>query len=50
MFAVGIKPDVAVERTLAGVAAGRDELLEAAFTALTGRAAGEMRALALNGR
>ncbi|MDX2008464.1 MAG: S41 family peptidase [Meiothermus sp.] len=50
MFAVGIKPDVAVERTLAGVAAGRDELLEAAFTAVTGRAAGEMRALALNGR
>lgn len=36
LMTVGILPTLPVERTLAGVAAGRDELLEAAFTAVGG--------------
>lgn len=37
LFAVGIEPDILVERTIEGVAAGRDELLEAAVSYLTGQ-------------
>lgn len=43
MFALGIQPNIAIERTVAGVAAGRDELLEAAFTVVTQRSAQEMQ-------
>ena len=43
LMAVGIQPTLPVERTLPGVAAGRDEVLEAAFRALTGREAAEIR-------
>ncbi len=37
LFTVGITPDIPVERTQAGIAAGRDELLEQAFTAISGQ-------------
>jgi C-terminal processing protease CtpA/Prc len=34
---VGIRPTVPVERTLAGIAAGRDEVLEKALAVVEGR-------------
>ncbi|MBL8165925.1 MAG: hypothetical protein JNJ61_28325 [Anaerolineae bacterium] len=43
LFTVGITPDILVERTLAGVAAGRDELLERAFEFVSGQPANTMQ-------
>ncbi|MDX1992655.1 MAG: S41 family peptidase [bacterium] len=42
LFGVGVLPTIPVERTLAGVAAGRDELLEAAFEVVAGGQAFDM--------
>ncbi len=39
---VGIQPTMTVTRTIAGVAAGRDELLESAFTLISGQPATSM--------
>lgn len=39
LFNVGVTPTILAERTIAGVAAGRDEELDAAYEALTGRTA-----------
>lgn len=49
-FGVGIRPQLAVKRTLAGVAASRDEVLEAAFTALSGWPASAIQPQALEWR
>jgi len=37
---VGIQPDIRVEPTIAGIAAGKDEVLEAAIKFLNGSKAG----------
>ncbi len=50
LFALGIQPNIAIERTIAGVAVGRDELLEAAFTLVTQRSAQEMHIKPLDQR
>ncbi len=50
MFALGIQPTIPIERTVAGVAAGRDELLEAAFTVVTQRSAQEIQIKPLSQR
>ncbi len=42
LMGVGVLPDVPIERTLAGVAAGRDELLEKAFEVVSGEPASAM--------
>jgi hypothetical protein len=41
---IGLTPDVPVERTRAGVAAGQDEILRAAYEALTGQPADQIDA------
>ena len=48
LFTVGVTPTVPVERTRAGVAAGRDELLERAFKEVAKRPASAMKPRAIN--
>ena len=48
LFTVGVTPSVPVERTRAGVAAGRDELLERAFKEVAKRPASAMKPRAIN--
>jgi C-terminal processing protease CtpA/Prc len=43
LFGVGVIPTIPVQRTIAGVAAGRDELLERAFEAVSGQPATTMK-------